>query len=90
MQTFEEALREQFTLKRGGKRLTLWEKKLKKLLDAKPSARRTRLLNRMEGHVRVALGKSPTEAIDWSKVDWNKVFDFIMKLLLAILPLLLI
>lgn len=90
MQTFEEALREQFTLKRGGKKLSRWEKKLQKILDAKPSARRTRILNRMESHARVGLGLSATAKIDWSKIDWAKVFDFIMKLILALLPLLLI
>lgn len=89
MQTFEEALREQFTIRRGGKRLSRMEKRLKKLLDAKPSARRTRILERMERHARVALDLHEDARIDWSKVDWSKVFDFVMKLILMLLPLLL-
>lgn len=85
--TFEEALGEQL---RAKKRLTFWEKRLLKLIDARPSKRRTRVLERLRAHAATALEiKGDPAAIDWSKIDWAKVLDFVLKIILALLPLLL-
>jgi hypothetical protein len=86
---FETALKEQFAARMGGKRLRRWERNLKELLEAGPSKKRTRILQRLERHARAALDLDARAAIDWSAIDWDKVFDFVMKVIMAILPLLL-
>lgn len=76
-------------------------KKVQKILDMPESDRKTRLLKRIEDHVQLELTHSdyeiPAEAmttqadgttgIDWSKIDWSKVFDIVLKIILAIIPL---
>lgn len=57
------------------------------VLDAKPSATRTRRLQRMELAAAGAVGL-PVGKIDWGKIDWKKLFDAILSVLDAILPLL--
>src|SRR5690349_23994177 len=85
--TFEGALRAQLAARPPGK--GLWARRLQQLLDAKPSRRRSRILARLESHARAYLvGEglaSATGAIDWSSIPWDKVLDFVLKLLLAIL-----
>lgn len=93
--TFEEMLRQQIDKpgrRRLGKRL------VQKVLDAKPSARRTKALARLEGHTRqhllaegalTAAQANGTKAIDWSSIDWSKFFDGLLKLLMTLLPLIL-
>jgi hypothetical protein len=101
MQTFAEAFREHLTaeptLKRRGKRLLA-------IIDGPPSKRRTRQLDRMERHAVAALddkhlarlGIKATAlaggglGIDWSQVDWGKVLQTILEILMKILPLLLV
>ncbi len=77
---------------------------LKKAIESEPSRRakaqrlleflkrrrraKDRALARLERHASAALD-IPDGVIDWSKVDWSQVFWFILKVLLAILPLLL-
>ncbi len=70
----------------------LWDRRLRQLLDAKPSARRTRILARLERHVAAELVEHGVKGagevgFDWSSIDWGKVLDFIMKLVLMLLPL---
>ena len=69
-------------------KLTLLERRLKRLLDAKPSKRRTVILAILEGRARDRLGLGDKVGIDWSKIDWAKVLDFLLKLLAIIAPLL--
>lgn len=89
MTTFEDVLREQLAKKpRKGRR----ERRLLELIDSRPSARRTRVLARLERHARAflvsegAVGEG-VGAIDWASIDWEKFFSNLLKLLLAILPL---
>lgn len=102
MQTFEQAFREQLLadpkLKRRGRRLLA-------IIDGPASRRRTRRLARMERHALACLDekqllalKVPAtvladpnglSAIDWSKIDWKKVFMTILETLLKFLPLIL-
>ena len=62
------------------------------ILDSRPSRRRTRRINAMENHAIAVLkteGLKPAAAIDWSKVDWAKVIDKILDILIQLLPILL-
>ena len=68
-------------------KLTKQEKRLQEILDAKPSRLRTALLRAMEAHARAHLGIGPKEKIDWSAVDWQKVFSFILQLFMFLAPL---
>jgi len=70
----------------GKSKLSFWEKRLKKILDAKPSARRTKILNALESSARAHLGVSAAEKIDWQSIDWQKVLDFILKLIMILAP----
>ncbi len=82
--SFAGALQQQLSDK--GK-LTLNEKRVLRIISAKDSARRTRQLERMEGHVRVHLdlGNGP---VDWSRdIDWPALFEMILRLLIKLLPL---
>lgn len=66
------------------------ELKILEIIDAKPSKRRDRRLARMENHARAVAGIDPeTGAIDWSKIDWNKLLDAIIAILTKLLPLIL-
>ena len=91
---FEQALREQLEatadLRRRGKKILA-------ILNARPSKRRTRQIDRMERHVVAHLGSDyfgpdPDPimvGIDWSSIDWSAVLQVILKLLLALLPFIL-
>ncbi len=83
---FETALREQIESR---PKLGLRGKRILAILDAKPSKRRTRRIERMERHAAVAAGFTNTVGIDWSQIDWKKLFDTILELLLKFLPLIL-
>lgn len=71
-------------------RLTIGEKHILNILNAPDSAKRDRQLKRMERHVRAELDLHPTEAVDWSAIDWPTLFQTILQLLLKLLPLLLL
>ena len=85
MATFAEGLSSHLA---GRKKLTFLQRRLQKIVDARPSKRRTAILQLMEERVRDKMGFGATEKIDWSSIDWNKVLDFILKLLAIIGPLL--
>ena len=84
--TFEQALREQCEKTSDRKRRA---KRILAVLDSRPSKRRTRRLERMERHAAAELGRDASEIGDWSEIDWSKVFEMILKVLLTLLPLLL-
>ena len=67
------------SLSRRGKRILA-------ILNAKPSKRRNRQLDRMERHARAALG---VDKIDWTKINWAGVITMILEVLLKLLPLIL-
>lgn len=83
-------------LRRRGRRILA-------IINGPDSPHKARLLARMEDHARAHLGLAaahtvPTDmpgtdwskiTIDWSKIDWAKIIDGLLKLLLAILPVLL-
>ena len=81
---FEDALRDQIESR---PRLGLKGRRIRAILDARPSKRRTRQLERMEAHAAAVVGK-PAGAIDWSAVNWPALFEKILAVLLAILPFL--
>jgi hypothetical protein len=92
LSSFEGSLR--VHLEKAGPEKKRQTRKLRELLDSPPSRRRTRLLERLERHTIAHLqaeGKLGNEAtfgaIDWSTVDWNKILDFVMKLLTMLIPL---
>ncbi len=69
-------------------------KKILEVINQRPSKRRTRILARMERHAQAAIydkvpasAFGPAKAIDWSKVDWNKVIMTILDILIKLLPL---
>ena len=84
--TFEQALREQLEatadLRRRGKKILA-------ILNARPSKRRTRQIDRMSAHTAAHLGIDEGLGIDWSVIDWSAVLQVILKLLLALLPFIL-
>ncbi len=64
--------------------------KILKIINSPDSPRRTRRLKRMEAHARAAAGGGKDhKVIDWSKVDWAKVIDKIIEIILKFLPLIL-
>lgn len=73
---------------RGKKKLKFLERRLLKIVEAKPSKRRTAILNLLETRARDKMGVGATEAIDWGQIDWQKILDFILKLLAILGPLL--
>jgi hypothetical protein len=83
---FEQALREQ--LEADPKR-TLRARLLLEVLNRRPSKRRTWILNRLEAHAAAAAGVEDQVGIDWGAINWQKLFETILQILLAILPLLL-
>ena len=85
MATFAAGLGDYLATK---KKPTLLMRRLQKILDAKDSARKRAVLTILETRVRDKLGYSDKVAIDWSQIDWSAVFDFILKLLAILLPLL--
>jgi hypothetical protein len=60
---------------------------VRRVINMRASARRDRIVARMEAHSRVQLGLSAGAAVDWSakKIDWS----VLLKFLEAILPLIL-
>jgi hypothetical protein len=84
MATFEEALRTQIESKPTRK---LRAKRILNILNKPDSARRRFLLKRMENHAAAQLDVNPV-GFDWSTVDWSKLFDMLLKILLALLPFL--
>lgn len=91
VQSFESALREQIESRPKTRRT----RAIQKILDAKPSRRRTRILARLERHAQVHVEETTGKpmkvgangAIDWSSIDWTKLFESILSLLMLILPL---
>lgn len=65
----------------------LLERRLLKIINSPPSKRRTAILKALETRARDKLGVGATAAIDWEKIDWQKVLDFLLKLLVILLPL---
>ena len=82
--TFADALRSQLTTRND-----LWSKRILVVLDKGDSRLKRWFLARAEKSARLVMNVSDMAAIDWSKIDWNKVLDFILKLAAIILPLLL-
>lgn len=79
---FAQALRQQIV--DGGFRVR--GKRLLAIIDGPHSRRRTRILERLERHARVQMGFGEKQKIDWSTVDWGKLFEELLKFFLAILP----
>lgn len=69
--------------------LSSGERRVLRILNAPDSPRRDRQLDRMERHVRVQLDLHPTDAVDWSAIDWPAMLEIVLRLLVALLPLLL-
>lgn len=57
------------------------------VLNARPSKRRTRRLERMERHARAHFGG---EVGDWSDFAWGTFIDVLIRILLALLPFILL
>lgn len=80
---FATALRAEIVTRKASVRA----RRLLRIIDGPKNARRRRVLERMERHTRAEIGAGGTGKIDWSKIDWEKLFEQILKLLMAILPL---
>ena len=63
--------------------------RLVKILDGPESRKRTRQVRRMEWHARVECDFHEDANIDWSTIDWATIGLMILKVLLALLPLIL-
>lgn len=83
MSDFATVLRTEIVTRKATRRSA----RLLKIIDAKPSKRRTRILARLEAHAAVAAG-GEVGKIDWSAIDWTKLFNVLIELLLKLLPLL--
>lgn len=87
--TFLESLREQVETRKSRRgRLLL------KRLDRMRPARRKRVVARLEAHARAHLVSerllsADAGAFDWSSINWGKVFDVLLQILMALLPFLL-
>jgi hypothetical protein len=86
---FEDALRTQLDADPSVSRRA---KKLREVLDSRPSRRRTRVLERLERHAAAHLGRDVSEVDDWSPnkvgaVDWKKIIDLLIQILPLILAL---
>ena len=82
---FETALRREITSRKATKRA----KRILAILDAPKSKRRTRRLERMERHAAVVADLDSVGAIDWGSIDWAKLFEQILAILMKLLPLIL-
>lgn len=85
--TFLEALREQVEVKKSKRGRLLLRR-----LDSMTPARRKRVVARLEKHattfvVAEGVKAGPAGAIDWSSIDWAKLFESLLKLLMLLLPL---
>lgn len=79
--SFEEALRDQIE----GRPETIRSRRVLNVLDMEDGPRRDRILKRMERHAIVQLDLTgDVGKIDWSSIDWAKVFEMIIKLLAAL------
>lgn len=71
------------------------EKKILAIIESRPSRRRTRRIAAMESNVKEQLlnkRKLPPSfgfRIDWSQIDWPTVFQWVLKILIALIPFLL-
>lgn len=90
---FETALKAQLEARPKSRFRGRWARRLLSIVNGPASKKRTQILARLEAHARAHLASegvvSATGAIDWSSIDWAKVFDILLKILLALLPLLL-
>jgi len=68
---------------------SLGERRIMRILNSPDSAKRDRQLLRMENHTRAHLDLPITAAIDWESFDWQLWLGVVLRLLLALLPLLL-
>lgn len=68
---------------------TYQEDRILAMLDEPDGPRHRRQLRRMETRCRHEAGYSSSEGIDWSSIDWAKVLQIFIKVLLTLLPLLL-
>lgn len=89
---FETALKEQLNSRPKGWFRARIAQRLLKLVNGPPSAKRTRILAKLESHVRAHLvneGVVGASAVgfDFSTIDWAKLFESIFKLLMLLLPL---
>lgn len=92
MSNFAESLQQQLEstphLRRRGQ-------KILEVLKSPRSARKDRIIRRLERHATAALDEKVVakaggvEGIDWSKIDWQKFLSQILELLLKLLPLIL-
>lgn len=83
---FETALRAQIATRKATRRA----KRLLAILDAPRSRARTRRIERMERHAAAAAGLNSTAGIDWESIDWSKLFETILSILMKLLPLLIL
>ncbi len=92
---FEDALREALDASPDQSRRA---RKLRDVLDSRPSRRRARIMSKLEAHaeahVRTERGlvgaTDAVGAIDWSKVDWKGILDGLLTILLKVLSVLLL
>ncbi len=90
---FETSLRAFLDSPKGAKH-RLKARRIRKFLDMKPSAKRTKFLERFKAHVATQLHQdgvtdtADVSAIDWQNINWDKVietltkiFEFIMKII---------
>jgi hypothetical protein len=72
----------------------LLQRKLKIILNGPDTPKKAVILRYMERHARAHLAEQHlvagnVEALDWSKIDWNKVLTYVLQILIALLPFLL-
>ena len=85
MTDFESGLRSHLNSK---SKLSAKEQQIMGVLDAPDSKRRTRRMHRMENHARASIDAHPEEgAIDWSKIDWSKILQMLIKFITMIFAL---
>lgn len=85
---FDGALQNALT-KFGGKKHKASERIILKIINAPDSPKRTRQLAVMEELTRAHLRLPAQGVIDWSSIDWSKILQGLIRVLIAILPLLL-
>lgn len=84
-QTFAGALQKQLLMK---EKLTFRERRILDIINSPHSAKRDRVLYRMELAARGALDIHANEAVNWGEVDWPRVIRIILAILVELLPLL--
>lgn len=82
--SFEKALRRELVTR---PKLGLRGRRILAILDARDSKARTRRIAAMERHAAAAINQDAA-AIDWDAIPWAKVFERILAVLIALLPLL--